>query len=93
MLVFFNWSKLISQTFYKFNKQQSLILEGGFQLKDTASGTIAEFNLWNYAVPEQLIDFNTCGPSGNVVSWNTLWEEGNSLRLYEDLPGKCEKGR
>ena len=54
---------------------------------------MAEFNLWNYAIPNELLDFNTCGASGNVVSWNTLWEEGESLRLYKDLPKNCGKGR
>ena len=70
-----------------------IILESGFQLNDTATGEIAEFNLWNYAISDALIKFQTCGTYGNVVSWNTLWEEGESVKSFIDLPETCEKGR
>ena len=69
-----------------------IILESGFQLHETAAGKIAEFNLWNYAISDELIDFQTCGTFGNVVSWNSLWEEGTSVRSFMDLPGTCGKG-
>lgn len=66
---------------------------GGFNEDKTGVGTIAEFNLWNYAIPSELIDINTCGAAGSVVSWNTLWEMGTTVKFYERLPGKCGKGR
>ena len=76
----------------KFSITLHIILGSGFQLSDTAAGEIAEVNLWNYAISDELINFQTCRTYGNVVSWDTLWEEGESVKSFIDLPGTCGEG-
>ena len=76
----------------KFSITLHIILGSGFQLSHTAAGEIAEVNLWNYAISDELINFQTCRTYGNVVSWDTLWEEGESVKSFIDLPGTCGEG-
>ena len=82
--------------FKKFNFLQvqqniSLYFKGEFGSRETA-GKIAEFNLWNYPIPAELININTCGASGNIISWNTLEEKGEAAKFYKVLPATCDAG-
>ena len=71
----------------------SFILGGEFDSDKTAVGRIAEFNLWNYAIPDRKINIETCGAVGRVVSWYTLDEYRPKVRRTVNLTGTCKKGR
>ena len=59
-------------------------LGGGFSLNQMVPGQIAEFNMWEKEMTLNELNFELCGAEGDVVSWNTLQEEGSSLWTHKE---------
>ena len=57
-------------------------------MKQTVPGELAQFNMWNKEMSVDELNLETCGVSGNIVSWNTLRERGKSRRSQQRFP-KC----
>ena len=51
------------------------------------TGQLADFNMWDYEMSADEVNVTTCGPAGNVVSWNTLKEKGESMEIVKAFPG------
>ena len=65
-----------------------LLSVGGFDIKQLAVGKMAWFNMWDYRLDKETILSLGCYDKGNIVSWDTLKEEGYTLRHYESFPCK-----
>ena len=55
-----------------------MILGGDFDLDQMVSGQIVDFNMWQREMTLDEMNDKGCGTEGDVVSWNTLQEEGVS---------------
>ena len=53
---------------------------GEFELYQTTTGQLAEFNLWKSEMSADELNTLTCEAEGNVASWGSLQEHGTSLR-------------
>ena len=42
--------------------------------------------MWNREMSVEELNSETCGVSGNIVSWNTLRERGTSRRSQQNFP-------
>ena len=56
--------------------------------EETTAALITEFNMWNYEMSVDELNFKTCGSRGNVVSWTrtgfkwgTFTEKGISTQI------------
>ena len=64
-----------------------LYLDGGFDLAQASYGKLADFNIWRREMSVDQLNSETCGFSGDVVSWRTLQEKGTSARTKHVFPG------
>ena len=55
----------------------------------TGIGKIGEVNVWDYPISAQFLNVLTCGPTGNIVTWATLSENGTSNRYYNESFERC----
>ena len=58
---------------------------GKLDTHQTVPGQIADFNMWKREMTLDELNLLTCGTEGDVVSWNTLKEEGVSSRTEKKL--------
>ena len=56
-------------------------------MKQVTAGQLADFNMWDYEMSADEVNVTTCGPAGNVVSWNTLKKKGEFVESVKALPG------
>ena len=68
------------------NRSSNTVLDNGYDVSQTVAGRLAEFNMWNFELSQDELNFNTCDKDGNVVSWNTLQERGTSTRSVQSFP-------
>ena len=54
-------------------------------MNQTVPGQIANFNMWQREMTLDELNLLTCGTEGDVVSWNTLQEEGVSNRTEKEF--------
>ena len=52
----------------------------------TVPGLLADFNMWQHEKTADQLNSGTCGVSGDVVSWNTLREQGSAVKTHESFP-------
>ena len=57
-----------------------------YYVEGNAAGEITDFNLWSYEMSEEELNFMTCGSKGNVVSWDSLKENGFAARTTRSFP-------
>ncbi|XP_067950451.1 C-reactive protein-like [Watersipora subatra] len=50
-------------------------MAGSFDIRQTVTGEIAEFNMWDFEMNMAQINTKTCGYKGNVASWDTLQKD------------------
>ena len=60
-------------------------LGGGLESDQTVPGQLADFNMWQREMTLNELNLLTCGTIGDVVSWNTLKEEGVSIRTEKEF--------
>ena len=68
-----------------------MTLEGDFDSMETVPGQLADFNMWKKEMTFDELNLELCGMEGDVVSWNTLQEEGSAIwtkKEYTDCNGK-----
>ena len=56
-------------------------------ITQATAGQLADFNMWDYEMSADEVNVTTCGPVGNVVSWDTLKKKGESLESVKAFPG------
>lgn len=66
-----------------------LVLDGGYDKKQTVPGELADFNMWDKEMTVEQLNSKTCGVKGNIVSWSSLKERGISKRDLQTFP-KCK---
>ena len=62
-----------------------MTLGGNLDSDQTVPGQIADFNIWQREMTLDELNLLTCGTEGDVVSWNTLQEEGVSDRTQKEF--------
>ena len=63
-----------------------LFLVAHMDLSQLVQGKMAWFNMWDYRLDKETILSLGCYDTGNIVSWDTLKEEGYTPRHYEMFP-------
>ena len=43
--------------------------------------------MWDYEMSADEVNVTTCGPAGNVVSWDTLKKKGEFMESVKAFPG------
>ena len=43
--------------------------------------------MWDYEMSADEVNVTTCGPAGNVVSWDTLKKKGDAMESVKAFPG------
>ena len=63
-----------------------IIASGGdFESDQMVAGQIADFNMWQKEMTLDELNYEGCETEGDVVSWNTLKEEGVSIRTEKEF--------
>ena len=60
---------------------------GDLSVEQTTDGQLADFNMWDYEMSADEVNVTTCGPAGNVVSWDSLKKKGESMESVKAFPG------
>ena len=60
-------------------------LGGDLESDQTVPGQLADFNMWQREMTLNELNLLTCGTIGDVVSWNTLKEEGVSNKAKKQF--------
>ena len=68
-----------------------MALGGSLDSNQTVPGQLADFNMWQREMTLNELNLLTCGTEGDVVSWNTLQEEGVSNRTQKEFPSCAGK--
>ena len=62
-----------------------MISGGRFDITQTVPGQIADFNMWQKEMTVDELNYEGCGTEGDVISWNTLKEKGDSNRTQKEF--------
>ena len=62
-----------------------MVSGGDLESDQTVPGQIADFNMWKKEMTLDELNLLTCGTEGDVVSWNTLKEEGVTNRTQKEF--------
>ena len=62
-----------------------MVSGGDLESDQTVPGQIADFNMWKKEMTLNELNLLTCGTEGDVVSWNTLKEEGVTNRTQKEF--------
>ncbi|XP_067939166.1 uncharacterized protein [Watersipora subatra] len=68
-------SQTISYGGYMTLLQEQDRMGGNFDIRQTVTGKIAEFNMWDFEMSVAQINRRTCGYKGNIASWDTLQKD------------------
>ena len=69
------------------NNQTIYTTGGNLSIQQTTAGQLADFNMWDYEMSADEVNVTTCGPAGNVVSWDTLKKKGDAMESVKAFPG------
>ena len=87
-LVFLNMNHLSPLTIFDSCCKLSVIITSGgsFDSYQTVPGQIANFNMWQREMTLDELNYEGCETKGDVVSSNTLQENGVSNRAQKEFP-------
>ena len=60
---------------------------GNLSTIQVTTGQLADFNMWDYEMSADEVNVTTCGPAGNVASWDTLKKKGEPMESVKAFPG------